>query len=279
MFRKKLANVIFSTGILFYRLYGPVVCPPKSVFKALPKIFGHTDKTVRAEGSLLVQSLYSYVGDAIQPAIAELKPVQIKEINEACDALKAEGKGPGSFKPERWTRAGAREREAQEAAGGDGDAEEGGDAPPEPDPMEFMMETDVVAKFPQGLYTNLASSKWKERKEALDELAAVLTPMQKIKEAPEFAELTKALAGRMSDANIMCVMAAAACVEGLAKGLGSKYGRYREIIVPPMLDRMKERKQNVTDALGQALDAVFTTVCVVSGSFMTSSRFGIYTFR
>ncbi|CAG7849449.1 Spindle pole body component alp14 AltName: Full=Altered polarity protein 14 [Serendipita indica DSM 11827] len=239
------------------RLYGPVVCPPKSVFKALPKIFGHTDKAVRAEGSLLVQSLYSYVGDAIQPAIAELKPVQIKEINEACEALKAEGKGPGSFKPERFTRAAAREREAMDASA----VEEEAAPPAEIDPTEFMEETDVVKKFPEGLYTNLASSKWKDRKTALDDLAAVLTPMQKIKDSPpEFAELTKALAGRMSDANIMCVMAAASCVEGLAKGLGTPFGRYREIIVTPMLDRLKERKQNVTDSLGQALDAVFATV-------------------
>jgi cytoskeleton-associated protein 5 len=231
------------------------------VFKALPKIFGHTDKNVRAEGSLLVQSLYSYVGDAIQPAIAELKPVQIKEINEACDALKAEGKGPGAVKPERLTRAGAREREMQEAAG---EEEEAPAAAVEVDPMEFMMETDVVAKFPEGLYANLASSKWKDRKTALDDLAAVLTPMQKIKDSPpEFAELVKALAARMSDANIMCVMAAAACIEGLAKGLGSPFARYREIIVTPMLDRMKERKQNVTDALGQGLDAVFATVCAL----------------
>jgi cytoskeleton-associated protein 5 len=227
------------------------------VFKALPKIFAHSDKTVRAEGSLLVQSLYSYVGDAIQPAIAELKPVQIKELNEACDALKAEGKGPGSFKPERYTRAGARERESA-----DPDAVEEEAAPAEVDPMAFMEAVDVVSKFPQGLYTDLASSKWKERKTALDELAAVLTPLQKIKDAPsDFAELNKALAGRMSDANIMCVMAAASCIEGLAKGLGSPFGRYREIVVNPMLERLKERKQNVTDALGQALDAVFGTVC------------------
>ncbi|KAG8821862.1 Microtubule-associated protein, microtubule dynamics during spindle orientation, partial [Serendipita sp. 401] len=239
------------------RLYGPVVCPPKSVFKALPKIFAHSDQTVRAEGSQLVQSLYSYVGDAIQPAIAELKPVQIKELTEACEALKAAGKGPGSFKPERITRAGQREREVQEAAG----IEEVEAPPEEIDPLQFVSETDVVAKFPPDLYANLASSKWKDRKTALDDLAAVLTPMQKIKDSPpEFAELVKALAGRMPDANIMCVMAAAACVEGLAKGLGSPFGRYREIIVTPMIDRLKERKQNVTDALGLALDAVFATV-------------------
>ena len=187
--------------------------------------------------------------------------MQVKEINEACEALKTEGKGPGSVKPERLTRAGAREKEALELAGG-GDEE---DAPAEeeaPDPLQFMSEVDVVKKFPEGLYTNLASSKWKDRKTALDDLAAVLTPLQKIQDAPaDFGELTKALAGRMGDANIMCVIAACQCLEGLAKGLGPPFARYRELVVTPMLDRLKERKQNVQDAIGNALDAVFSTVC------------------
>jgi len=243
-----------------YSLYGPIACPPKSIFKAIPRIFAHSDKTVRAEGQLLVQSLYGYVGDAIQPAIAELKPVQVKEINEACEALKNEGKGPGSVKPERLTRAAAREKEAQELAGG-GDE---GDAPAEdeaPDPLQFMSDVDVVKKFPEGLYTNLSSSKWKDRKTALDDLAVVLTPLQKIQDAPaEFGELSKALAGRMTDANIMCVIAACQCLEGLAKGLGTPFARYREVVVTPMLERLKERKQNVQDAIGNALDAVFSTV-------------------
>ena len=186
--------------------------------------------------------------------------MQVKEINEACEALKSEGKGPGSFKPERLTRAAAREKEAQELAGG-GDE---GDAPAEeevPDPLQFMSEVDVVKKFPAGLYTNLASSKWKDRKTALDDLAAVLTPLQKIQDAPaDFGELTKALAGRMTDANIMCVIAACQCLGGLATGLGAPFARYRELVVTPMLERLKERKQNVQDAIGNALDAIFSTV-------------------
>src|SRR5260370_25879870 len=102
--------------------------------------------------------MYGYVGDAIQAAIAELKPVQVKEINEACEALKNEGKGPGSVNPERLTRAGARKKEAQELAG-EGDE---GDAPAEeeaaPDPLQFMSEVDIVKKFPESLYTSLAPS-------------------------------------------------------------------------------------------------------------------------
>ena len=108
---------------------------------------------------------------------------------------------------------------------------------------------------------NLTSSKWKERKEVLDALLTLLNATPRIKEAPEFGELSKALALRVqSDANINCVMVAAQCLEGLAKGLMAHFGRYREIVVPPMLERLKERKASVTDTIGASLDAIFETV-------------------
>ena len=83
----------------------------------------------------------------------------------------------------------------------------------------------------------------------------------RIKEAPELGEVAKDLAARVGgDANVNCVMVAAACLKSLADGLTGAFGRYRETVVPPMLERLKERKATVTDAIGEALDAVFATV-------------------
>ncbi|KAI8461728.1 hypothetical protein BY996DRAFT_6408372 [Phakopsora pachyrhizi] len=60
-------------------------------------------------------------------------------------------------------------------------------------------------------------SNWKEQKEeALDPLLAVLKPAIKIK-SDYYDELVKALAGKMSDANILCVIGAANCLICLAK--------------------------------------------------------------
>jgi cytoskeleton-associated protein 5 len=129
------------------------------------------------------------------------------------------------------------------------------------DPRDFAEPVDVVPNLPKTFMTALGSSKWKERKEVLDELLTVLNSTPRIKEASEFGEVVKALASRIQgDANINCVMTAAACVEALAKGLKTGFARYRETSVPPMLDRLKERKVTVTDAIGAALDAVFVTV-------------------
>jgi cytoskeleton-associated protein 5 len=43
--------------------------------------------------------------------LAELKPVQVKELKEAFEKMDAEGNGKGTLKPERMTRAQARELE------------------------------------------------------------------------------------------------------------------------------------------------------------------------
>jgi cytoskeleton-associated protein 5 len=122
-------------------------------------------------------------------------------------------------------------------------------------------EVDIISKLPAGLYKNLASSKWKERKEALDDLLALLKASLRMKDGQEIGELAKSLATRVNgDANVMCVIVAANCLEALANGLMTAFSRHREAVVPPVLERLKERKANVTDAIGLALDAVFKTV-------------------
>src|SRR5258708_17915050 len=40
----------FLTSILcLYRAFGPKIVPPQPILKALPKIFGHSDKSVRSD--------------------------------------------------------------------------------------------------------------------------------------------------------------------------------------------------------------------------------------
>ena len=71
---------------------------------------------MRAEGTTLVQCLYQSIGPAIEPWLSELKPVQIKELKESFEKMDGEGSGKGTLKPQRFTRAAARE---MDAAGGE----------------------------------------------------------------------------------------------------------------------------------------------------------------
>lgn len=64
----------------------------------------------------------------------------------------------------------------------------------------------------------------------------------------------------MSDANVLCVVLAAQCIEKLARGLRDEFARYKGTVTTPILARTKEKKQNVLEALGGALDATYASV-------------------
>ncbi|KAH9456173.1 hypothetical protein Pst134EB_012376 [Puccinia striiformis f. sp. tritici] len=64
----------------------------------------------------------------------------------------------------------------------------------------------------------------------------------------------------MADANILCVIGAANCLECLANGLSSEFAKYRSLMVVPILKKFKEKRVNVVEALGNCLDAMAVTV-------------------
>nr|XP_019011711.1 microtubule Associated protein [Kwoniella pini CBS 10737]OCF50492.1 microtubule Associated protein [Kwoniella pini CBS 10737] len=254
-----LKEIIESFGV-------PALGNIKPLLKSLSKIFGHSDKNVRAEGTTLTLVLYTYLGPALLPALADLKPVQMTELQKSFDSMDAEGKGAGTGKATRFTRKTQRDREAAEASGGgddDGDAQEEIAAAPI-DPKSLLDPVDVLALFPGDLMDRLGSTKWKDRLESLEECTKVLTQPQNAsisdKNVDSYGPLAQILGTKCkSDANINVVIEASKVIEGLAKGMGRSFGRFRSTIMPGVLDRLKERKVNVTDALGKALDALFLT--------------------
>lgn len=238
----------------------------KPVLKVIPKIFGHTDKTVRAEGSTLVATLYTILGPALLPSLADLKPVQMSDLQKTFDAMDAEGKGAGSGKPTRWTRQGQRERDTAAAAGDDAEEEAGAAEEAAPiDPRSLLDPVNVLAKFPGNLDEQLGSTKWKERLEVLEECNKVLAQPAHARISDSNIDAYGSLVATLgtkckSDANVNVVIEAAKVVEGLATGIGKPFGRYKGVVVPGIIERLKERKANVVEALGRALDAVFATV-------------------
>ncbi|WRT68653.1 uncharacterized protein IL334_005632 [Kwoniella shivajii] len=255
-----LKEIVESFGV-------PALGNIKPFLRSLSKVFGHSDKNVRAEGTALTLALYTYLGPALLPALAELKPVQMTELQKSFDSLDAEGKGAGTGKPTRYTRKTQREREAAEASGiNDVEAENGGEeeAPAPMDPKSLLDPVDALSLFPSDLSDRLASTKWKDRLESLEECTKVLVQPQNAaisdSNVDSYGPLAQTLGTKCkSDANVNVVMEAAKVLEGIAKGMGKPFGRFRGAIMPGCLERLKERKANVTDAVGRALDAVFST--------------------
>lgn len=240
--------------------FGIKIVEPKAVLKALPKIYGHADKNVRAEGQNLTVELYRWLKEAMKPIFwDDLKPVQQQDLEKLFEKVKEEPPP----KQERLTRAQQAQRAVVHNAvtndGDEGEPQEGVEEEEEPievDAFDLAEPVDACAKLPATFHDNIASSKWKDRKDALDELLTILnTP--RLKEGP-YDDIVRALAKSMKDANIAVVTVAANCVEKLANGLRKSFSRYRSNIMTPMMERLKEKKQSVADALGAAMDAVFT---------------------
>ena len=128
------------------------------------------------------------------------------------------------------------------------------------DAFDLAEPVDIRKNLPSEFNEWIVSTKWKERKDALE---ALLTnsKVPRIKEE-NYTEIMGTLGRCMKDANIVVVTVAAQCVEAIARGYFYSPSfvwcyRYRSIIMAPMMDRLKEKKQSVADALGQALDSVF----------------------
>lgn len=235
--------------------YGCKIVDPKPILKALPKAFGAADKNVRAEATGLAVELYRWLREAMKPMFwGDLKPTQQTDLEAQFEKVKAEG----TPKQERLLR--SQQEQAESGGGGGGeDGEEGeeeeADEPAEIDAFALAEPEDVLKKVPPNFSESLASSKWKDRKEAVEALYAVVN-VPRIKDG-DFNEIVRGLAKCMKDANVAVVTQAAQCIEVLAKGLRQGFGKHRATVMQPIMERLKEKKATVADALGAALDATF----------------------
>ncbi|OAR00515.1 hypothetical protein LLEC1_00845 [Akanthomyces lecanii] len=236
--------------------YGCKIVDPKPILKALPKAFGAADKNVRAEATALTVELYRWLREAMKPLFwGELKPTQQTDLEAQFEKVRAEPPP----KQERLLRSQQDIVEAAPEATGDG-YDEAGDEPDgdeELDAFALAEPVDISKKISPNFTELLASSKWKDRKEAVDGLYEALN-VPRIKET-DFGEVNRGLAKCMKDANVAVVTQAALCIELLATGLRQGYAKYRAVVMQPIMERLKEKKQTVSDALSAALDAVFAS--------------------
>ncbi|KAL5628610.1 hypothetical protein BROUX41_003358 [Berkeleyomyces rouxiae] len=251
----KIVAATLAAFTAIFHNYGCKVVDPKPVLKTLPKAFGHADKNVRAEATNLSVELYRWLREAMKSMFwGDLKPTQQSDLEAQFEKIKSEP----APKQERLLRT---QQEAMARApppGSDGmdEEEDAGEEVGEVDVFDLAEPQDILKGLPANFYDGVASSKWKERKEAVEALYAVAN-VPRIKDG-DFNEINRCLAKCMKDANVAVVTQAAQCIEALGKGLRTGYAKHRATIMPPIMERLKEKKASVADALGGALDAVFS---------------------
>ncbi|EPX70903.1 TOG Alp14 [Schizosaccharomyces octosporus yFS286] len=239
--------------------FGTKIIPPKPIVGQLKSLFGHADKNVRHETFRLTVNMFRWIGEPLKTSVfGDLKPVQVKELESSFAKLPSDPP-----KQQRLLRSQVPEQteDGLDNEKGDDDDESNDEAnlQEEGDEFDLIEEVDVIPKIDSNLETVMSSTKWKERKEALDALVPVLS-QPKIKDDDFFSLVALLSKSIIKDANIMVVMNAANCITALAKGLRLNYSKYAITSVQALLERSKEKKQNVVETLSSAMDAVCDTI-------------------
>ena len=199
--------------------------------------------------------------DALLPQLSNLKPILL-------DSLRGEFENVKNVKaiPERLLRSQQQRAPVDDTDDGNGCNVSGDDAEgpvleEELDPFELMEAVDVAAKLPGDFYIQLDAKKWQERKEALEKLQQLLETHPKLVTTTDYGELIKNLKKIIGkDTNIVVATLAIKCLAMLATGLRKGFDKHANSCISVLLEKFKEKKANVVQALREAIDAVYLSV-------------------
>lgn len=256
--------------------FGPKQVKPNAILKKLPDIFGHSDKTVRAEGVLLALELHRYLGAALEPTIDALKDIQAKELRAQFQEMDASGQGKpvpprnlfsqkAAAEAAAAAASGARAGESEAAVAGPAAGFDEAEGAEEFDAYEMAEPVDPlkVKEWPDNFEEQVKSAKWSERKEAFEAAKQVLTTHIKLQPGNAFDSFVETCLERIKkDATVHVWLMACQCLEAAAKGMRGGFAKYRERTMPPLLEKLKEKKQSTVDVLAATLDAIFQTVTI-----------------
>ncbi|XP_051885307.1 cytoskeleton-associated protein 5 isoform X2 [Pristis pectinata] len=235
--------------------FGSKIVQLKPIVKVLPKLFESREKAVRDEAKLLAVEVYKWIRDALRPPLQNINSVQLKELEE--EWVKLPTTAPRQTRFLRSQQDLKSKFEQHQAAGDDEEDDEEGDAPVV-DAYELLEPVEILLKLPKDFYDKIEAKKWQERKEALEALE-VLVKNPKL-ESGDYSDVVRALKKVIGkDSNVLLVALGAKCLAGLAAGLRKKFQSYAAHVVPTLLEKFKEKKPQVVQALQEAIDAVFLT--------------------
>ncbi|TMX02249.1 hypothetical protein EJD97_022255 [Solanum chilense] len=262
--KNKVAKaVVPAIDVMFQALseFGTKIVPPKRILKMLPDLFDHQDQNVRASSKGLTLELCRWIGkDPVKSILFEkMRDTMKKELEAELVNVS------GTAKPTRKIRSEQDKEPEQEAvseavASGPSD-ESAADIPQEIDEYDLVDPVDILTPLEKtGFWEGVKATKWSERKEAVAELTK-LASTKKI--APgDFAEICRTLKKLITDVNIAVAVEAIQAIGNLARGLRTHFSGSSRFLLPILLEKLKEKKPTLTDALTQTLQAMHKSGCL-----------------
>ncbi|KAG8078290.1 hypothetical protein GUJ93_ZPchr0007g5646 [Zizania palustris] len=262
--KNKVAKaVVPAIDVMFQALseFGAKVVPPKKILKMLSELFDHPDQNVRASSKGLTLELCRWIGK---------EPVKAILFEKMRDTMKKELEAElanvsGIAKPTRKIRS-EQEKELEEEAlpetAGTNNAEEAvTEAPLEIDEYDLVDPVDILTPLEKsGFWDGVKATKWSERRDAVAELTK-LASTKKI--APgDFHEVCRTLKKLVTDVNLAVSVEATQAIGNLAKGLRTHFSGNSRVLLPVLLEKLKEKKPTMTEALSQTLQAMHKSGCI-----------------
>ncbi|KAF5944443.1 hypothetical protein HYC85_018520 [Camellia sinensis] len=255
--------VVPAIDVMFQALseFGAKIVPPKRILKMLPELFDHQDQNVRASSKGLTLELCRWIGK---------EPVKSILFEKMRDTMKKELEAElvsvsGTARPSRKIRS-EQDKEPEQVAVsevvGSGPSEECvADTPQEIDEYELVDPVDILTPLEKtGFWDGVKAAKWSERKEAVAELTK-LASTKRI--APgDFTEICRTLKKLIIDVNIAVAVEAIQAIGNLARGLRTHFSGNSRFLLPILLEKLKEKKPTLAEALTQTLQAMHKSGCL-----------------
>ncbi|KAM0898361.1 hypothetical protein ACQ4PT_021964 [Festuca glaucescens] len=262
--KNKVAKaVVPAIDVMFQALseFGAKVVPPKKILKMLPELFDHPDQNVRASSKGLTLELCRWIGKEPVKAILfeKMRDTMKKELEAELSNVS------GIARPTRKIRS-EQEKELEEEAvpettGASTCDDAVPDAPMEIDEYDLVDPVDILTPLEKsGFWNGVKATKWSERRDAVAELTK-LASTKKI--APgDFNEVSRTLKKLVTDVNLAVAVEATQAIGNLAKGLRTHFSGNSRNLLPVLLEKLKEKKATMTEALTQTLEAIHKAGCI-----------------
>ncbi|XP_039113731.1 protein MOR1 [Dioscorea cayenensis subsp. rotundata] len=262
--KNKVAKaVVPAIDVMFQALseFGAKVIPPKKILKMLPELFDHQDQNVRASSKGLTLELCRWIGkDPVKSILFEkMRDTMKKELEAELANV------TGTARPTRKIRSEQDKEPEQEViseTAGTGASEDSVlEAPQEIDEYELVDPVDILTPLDKsGFWDGVKATKWSERRDAVAELTK-LASTKRI--APgDFTEICRTLKKLVTDVNLAVSVEAIQAIGNLGRGLRNHFSGSSRFLLPVLLEKLKEKKPTVTEALMQTLQALYKAGCL-----------------
>ncbi|KAG0567085.1 hypothetical protein KC19_7G108600 [Ceratodon purpureus] len=262
--KAKLAKAVVPAVDAMYQAvsqFGTKVVPPKRIMKMLPELFDHPDANVRACAKGLTIELCRWIGkDAVKNLLFDkMRDTMKKELEIEVDNVVPGAKPTRKIRSEQALECEETAVASVTTAGPSDDAA----APGSTDIDEYDLVDPVDILTPLGkssFWDGVKATKWSERRDAVAELTK-LASVKKIANG-DFSEISRILKKLVTDVNIAVAVEAVQAIGNLANGLRKDFTSGSKLLLPVLLDKLKEKKQVMVDALTTTLNAMHKGGCI-----------------